>query len=158
MRYILPITMRQRAVICIVPVFDPFLPLPTVHDLPRSQSVVSIGPKVIHEGARVFKNHIGLPFFKSEELRGVRIETENHTGPRRIADRDIAMGLRERHPAIHQPLHIGRLCLGMAAKGFDVVIEVVADDQDDIRTIGTTNKEREKEKRKEGFWKHKWSL
>jgi len=46
----------------------------------------------------------------------------------------------------------------MAAKGFDVVIEVIADDEDDIGTIRTTNKEREKEKRKEGFGKHRWSL
>ncbi len=62
----------------------------------------------------------------------MRIDAGEHARPRRTADRDVAVSLGESNSAASQPSHVGRLRLSMPAKALDVVVQVVADDQDDV--------------------------
>ena len=52
------------------------------------------------------------------------------------------MGLRERDSAASEPVHVRRLSLRVPAESFDIIIQVVAHDEDDIRLIRRVNVER----------------
>ena len=71
--------------------------------------------------------------FKAELLRGVRINSGRKTGPRWIADRNIAMGLGEGYPALDELPQVRSLSLGMPAQGLDVIVQIIADDEQDVR-------------------------
>ncbi|MCX8238810.1 MAG: hypothetical protein OSB05_08325 [Akkermansiaceae bacterium] len=89
---------------------------------------------------------IVLPFFKSVELGGMRVEAKDQTRPGRIADRDIGMCLGKRHPAIHQALHVWRLRLGMAPKCFNIIIEIITNNQDDLLPVKGTGEAKEEKR------------
>jgi len=62
----------------------------------------------------------------------MRIEPAHHAGAGRIADRDVAVGLPKRNTALDEPFDVRRLCLRVPTEGFDIVIEVIADYEQDV--------------------------
>ena len=77
-----------------------------------------------------------IPLRESEATRMVGIDTGEQARSGRPADRNIAVGLFERDATSSKPRHVRRLGLRMTAKTFDVAIQVVADDQNDVRLLG----------------------
>jgi hypothetical protein len=146
---ILPIAMSERAVVGIVAILDPLLARAAMHDLSRPEGVVATLVKVIHEGLRVLNHLILLSFFKSVEPGGMRVESKDYTGTRWITDWDSTMSLGERNSAIDEPFHVCSLGLGMPTERFNVIIEIITNDENDIRTISSLGKEKKKS------WGHK---
>ena len=114
-------------------VLVPFLAVPVVHDFPRAQSVVAVGREMSHHGARILEDLVFVPVLEAELLRGVWVDSRGKTGPRRVADRDVAMGLGEGYPALDELSQVRSLGLRVPAQGLDVIVQVVADDEQDVR-------------------------
>ena len=93
---------KEGSVVGWMTIFVPFLMIPIVHHLAGSQGAVSVGREMSHHGTRVLEDLVLIPVFESELLRGVRVDPGGKTGPRRIADRDVAMGLGEGYPALDE--------------------------------------------------------
>ena len=83
-------------------VLVPFLPVPVVHDFPGAQGVVAIGREMCHHGTRVLEDLVLVPVLEAELSRGVRVDSGGKTGPRWVADRDVAMGLGEGYSALDE--------------------------------------------------------
>ena len=62
----------------------------------------------------------------------VRVNASKQACPRGAANGDVAVSLSEGNAGLTQAGDIGSLSLGVSAKAFDVVIEVIADDQNHI--------------------------
>ena len=58
------------------------------------------------------------------------------------------MGLCEANATAGQSRHIGRQGIGVSSIAFDVVIQVIADDQDDIGAIGSAGVATDKQQNK----------
>ena len=85
----------------------------------------------------------------------MRIETGEKTGPRRVADRDVAVGLGKGDPGLNETTDMACPDLRMASESFNVVVEVIADDEEDVRPRfcdgpgGNRKEERKGEKTKQ---------
>ena len=63
------------------------------------------------------------------------VDTGKETGTRGAANRDVAMGLGKGNAAAGQAGHVWGFCLRVPTKTLDVVIEVIANDKQDIRPV-----------------------
>ena len=97
--------------------------------------VVSVGRKVSHHGARVLENLVFVPVLESELLGGMWINSGYEAGPRGVANRDIAMCLSEGYPALDKLSQVWSFDLGMTAERLDAIVQVVTDDEQDVRFI-----------------------
>lgn len=62
----------------------------------------------------------------------VWVNTSKQACPRGAANGNIAMCLSEGNTGLAQTSDVGSLSLGVSAKAFDVVIEIIADDQNHV--------------------------
>ena len=66
----------------------------------------------------------------------MRVDTGETAGPRRAANWDVAVRLSEGDTRLAKPFHVGRFGLGVAVEAFDIVIEVITEDQEDVWLFG----------------------
>ncbi len=116
--------------------FRPFLPVPVVHHLARAHGVVAVVPEVRHQGTGIPEDLVAVPGREAEAPGGVRVEAGQETGPRGVADGDVAVGPGEGDPRLDEAPDVRSPGLGMAPEGFEVVVQVVADDEEDIGLSG----------------------
>ena len=95
---------------------------------------------MIHDRPGVLQNFMRVPLREAVATGMMRIDAREHARPRRPADGDVAVRLCEPHAAFGKSSHARRSRLRMPAKAFDIVIQVVTNDQDDIRSLGRANR------------------
>ena len=122
----------ERAEIGLVLEFVPHRWQMVVHKFARSNNVVPVGAEMRHDGSRILQDRILEPLVPEEIAGRVRVDPGQETGPRRCADRVIAVGPPERHAGPSPFFHGRRPGLRMPAHTGNVVVQVVADDQHDI--------------------------
>ena len=86
-----------------------------------------------HHGPGVLEDLVPVPILESELLRRMRIDSGCEACSRRIADGNVAVRLGEGNSAIYKSLDVRGLDLRMPSQRLDVVVEVVAYNEQDIR-------------------------
>ena len=89
----------KRPVVGMIAVLLPLLTDHVVHQLASAERLVSILAKVIHDRPRVLQNFVTVPLREPEAARVMRIDASEKARPRRAANRNIAVSLRERDSA-----------------------------------------------------------
>ncbi len=74
-------------------------------------------------------------YFIVVKARRGRPPAKHHTGPGRIADRRLAMGIGEKDAPFCQPVDIWRAGVGVPSEAAHPIIEVVDSDQQNIRCL-----------------------
>src|SRR5262249_45248461 len=69
---------------------------------------------------------------ESVDARARRSQSGEQTGPRRIAQRGLAVRIGEKRSALCEPINVRRLRLRMPAQAADPVVLVVDGDEEDI--------------------------
>ena len=73
------------------------------------------------------------------------IDPGEEAGAGRPADRDVAVGLGEGYAASAEAGDIGCPSLGVTAEALDVIVQVIADDEDDIGPLVLSAERRARE-------------
>jgi hypothetical protein len=78
-------------------------------------------------------------FSTGEVRRGVRREAGEQAQARRGANGDVAMRLSEGDTALEEPVEVRCLRLRMSAEHADVVVQVIAHDEEHVRLSGSND-------------------
>ena len=115
--------------------FRPLIPSPVVHHLTSAKGMVAVVPEMGHQGPRIPQHFVAVPVIETVAPRGVRVETSEETGPRWVADWDVAMSLSKRNPGLNQATNVGCPSLRMTSKGFNVIVQVITNDEKHVLLV-----------------------
>ena len=132
------VLLRKGAVIRGIPVLLPLLAVAIVHDLARAQGLITLRPEMVHQRAVVLQDRVFIPVVHAKVPRRVRIQPGKETCTGRGADGHIAVRLGERDSTGEESVDVRRFRLRMPPEPADVVIQVIADDEEHVGLFGST--------------------
>ena len=95
-------------------------------NLAPADGAVAMRHKVLRDSHGVFQDRRVSPGIGIVIDAGRRGQNPRHeTGPRRIARRGRAVGVRKEHAPAREPIEVGRLDIGMAAQAADPIVQIV---------------------------------
>ena len=98
-----------------------------------AEGLVPVGFEVAHDRPGVLQHRILVPAIEAKVPRVMWVYSGEKAGSRGAAYRDGAVCLHKAYAATHKARHVWGLRLRVPTVAFDVVVEVVGDDEEHVR-------------------------
>ena len=122
-----------------------------MEEFPCGQRLVAVLGKAFRKRIQI-RQKWRLLQIRAEEVNpgGMRMATCHEAGPRRVANRRLAMRVGEQRAAFSESIDVRRPRLGVTAKTAGPVVEIVDRNQEDVGAIVRLSKRKRQEWQKQG--------